>query len=289
MGELESKLTEAEALVTTWDKNKHGIIGVDNSRRLQDLLSHLFTLNPSQYPTEPLSRVEKLASRIGEKDKSFYLALTYYQLLGDSQFLFAEEVLKDAFRREESYNTNDRALVACIKVGLRKSNIPEEVYSPLLLILPSGHLFNYHDEFDKVIASRPKRAIKIPDSLKETLLYGASLKSNFEQTRAKALLAIVYFRVREAIPELEARMQEYAKIEDNKQLHGCLKQIITISQALVGLTSKDNQDKYLQVAEGIYFDFCTRFYVDKLTDDDISKLNLVRQELQKAVSAEKQN
>ncbi len=169
--------------------------------------------NSDSATTEDLVRLKELFRKVGALDKSTGLGCLFYNKLEQSLLPFAEEILREAVDTEPYYNCNDAALKSYVAVALRNANNSDKITGDLLQHLPDGHHFHYINILRTIGDSRPSTSIEIPDELKNKLISVVS-ESRFPQTRNKALCVLVYFNIKDIIPTLKNRMQEFApKIE----------------------------------------------------------------------------
>ena len=239
MNELEEKLSEIDQLVTKSTETEEFF-----EPQLEPAVHYVFD-NSDSVTQKDMPRVKELFRRLAAMNKSTPFGCGLYRRLGESSFEFAEEVLREAVDTEPYYNCNDAALKSYVAVALRRSDVPEDVCEGLLQNIPGGHHF-YVDILRKVGDARPSAQIEIPDELKTNLIAAAS-RDKFEQTRGKALCALVYFNVTTIVPTLKDRLLHYAQQTD-KLNFDILAEITTTATALEYLTGNK---RYRQLV-----DFC---------------------------------
>ncbi|MFC1691245.1 hypothetical protein ACFL0W_03625 [Nanoarchaeota archaeon] len=243
MGELEEKLLEIEELITTSTDSEEFV-----EPQLKLAVKYLFD-NSDSVSQEDMPFVRDLFRRIAAMDKSSSLGYQFYGLLRESSFPFSQEVLREAIDTEPYYNCNDVALESYIAVCLRNSDVPEDVCDNLLQYIPEGHsyVYGYAGILRGISNSRPEAQVKIPDELKDTLISAAS-RDEFDQTRGKALCAIVYFDISDVVPSLNDRLKRYAQNFD-KLNHHILTGITTIATALEYFTGNEEYGQLVDFVE----------------------------------------
>ncbi len=236
--DIESKLTEAEEQVA---KNCQAGEFVFVEPELKPMLWYLIRYSAS-VNTKTLPRLKELLRNVASMKKSTSLGCEFYHRLEHSSFPFAQEVLREAVETEPYSNCNDAALKSYIAVALRNVNISGDIADCLLRHIPDSHLIEYINTIRAVGDSRPSIQIDIPEELKSTLIFAAS-RDCFEETRGKALCALVYFGINEITPALKNTLQKYAQQTD-KPWYGLLVNITTTATALEYLTG-DKQYRQL--------------------------------------------
>lgn len=236
MDDLEIKIVEAADLVNRSIENREF-----HEFELVRILDYFYA-HSTQINKEKANRTRILFTGLVVMDKSHMLGFDLYSKLALNPFPFTEEILRLAVRYESSYNNNDAALKSYIAVACRNAGISNDITNSLLQQIPDGHYEVYIDKIRGVGGSRPTKEITIPDGLKETLLFAAT-QDRFEDTRAKALCAIVYFDIKDDIPKLRTSMKSYSQ-ELTKLGYVWLSRLASTATALEYLTA-DNKYKEL--------------------------------------------
>ena len=207
---------------------------------LLDLIPKLFQQPVREQTT---TRLKELCKRIAAMNKATSVGINFYERLEQSNLPFAEEVLREAIQTEPYYNCHSAAQVNYILVASRNAEIPKKNIEELRRLLP-GHDFLFYDSLHTIGDVRPQEEITIPKELKETLIY-AVLQDSFMATRGAALAAIVYFNVKDIVPELKPKLRQYTQEFSEKVAEGVkptssgtpqLAQITLITTALEYLT-----------------------------------------------------
>lgn len=228
MDKLEEKLLEIDQLVTRSTETDDFV-----EPQLEPAMWYVFD-NPNSISQENMSRVNDLFRRVAAMDKSTPFGCQFYDRMEQSSFPFTQEVLRESIDTEPYYNCNDAALKSYVAVSLRNANVPEDVRDGLFQRIPDGHLFEYIDTLRAVGDSKPQTQVEIPDELKNTLV-SATSRDRFEQTRGKALCALVYFGITDIVPTLSNRLQKFTQQTDELG-YGILTEITTTATALEYLT-----------------------------------------------------
>lgn len=200
--------------------------------KLESAIDYLFK-HSNFVPESSIPRIKRLFQQVSKIDKLTSFAYRFYSGLGENKFPFSEEVLSGAVHTEPEDVCRSTSLKYYVAVACGNVGIPAGVIDDLLQHIPNLGVPSYVSTIQKIGKSQRFKKNTIPYKLKEALLSVAS-NEPFKQTRSKALCAIVYFGIKEAVPNLRLSLKKY--IEKEKLTLDLLDELTTIATALKYLT-----------------------------------------------------
>lgn len=200
----------------------------DNVSSLSEIIDNIVEIAPCEENLD----LENLFKDITALDK---FTGEFYGLFMKKTFPFSKRVMRHAINVEPYYNNNDMALEAYLLFAAEEmGQNKKEIIAPFIKSLGKGHFGNYYFKKISEINNYEKIA---PNGEIKNVLVDVFKKSQFHETRNKALLSGIYFNVVELEKPLKnmikKRISSYELMEPKVQNKG----VYDIEQPLRNLTA----------------------------------------------------